>query len=243
MQCRVIGMWGGFPKQNGPTSGYLIEHQGFTVMLDCGSGVLVKAQDYIDLNKIDHVVLSHYHYDHNADIGAYLYSRLVNTQIGRADTVLNIYGPESESFRKEVEGMLGSRFKSFDETTSLTLGPFLFEFKKNAHTVEAYAMKITCEDKVMVYTSDTLFTDDLISFAQGADLLITECSLYHGTDGSRMGHMTSREAGILAHHSQAKKVLLTHLPHYGNLQDLLEDAKQQGNRNVHLAEPGMLIEL
>lgn len=62
-------------------------------------------------------------------------------------------------------------------------------------------------------------------------------------DGTKSGHMTAEEAGILAKNSNAKQVLLTHLPHYGNLQDLLNSAKEQGNENIRLAEKAMLIDI
>jgi len=55
--------------------------------------------------------------------------------------------------------------------------------------------------------------------------------------------MTSKDAGILAYQSKAKRVLLTHLPHYGDLNDLVVSAKKQGNPNIELAESGMLIEI
>ena len=87
------------------------------------------------------------------------------------------------------------------------------------------------------------FTPDFISFAANANLLITECSLYEGMDGTASGHMTSEYAGILAYQSNAKKVLLTHLPHYGDLNELVVSAKKQGNENIVLAESGMLIQL
>ncbi|WP_342599196.1 MBL fold metallo-hydrolase [Psychrobacillus sp. FSL H8-0483] len=243
MECRVIGMWGGFPKKNGPCSGYLIQHEGFSLLIDCGSGVLTELQNYIDLNDINHVILTHYHYDHFSDIGAYLFSRLVNTDLGRAGEELCVYGPEDEGMQKQVEDVAYSRFTSFNEKSKLEIGPFTCTFMRNIHPVEAYSAKIVCDNKSIVFTSDTSFTNDLISFAANSDLLITECSLYEGMDGAASGHMTSEHAGILAYQSNAKKVLLTHLPHYGDLNDLLVSAKKQGNENIELAESGMLIKL
>lgn len=243
MECRVIGMWGGFPKKNGPCSGYLIQHDGFSLLIDCGSGVLTALQNYIDLNEIDHVILTHYHYDHFSDIGAYLFSRLVNTHLGKTNKKLSVYGPEDDVVKKQVEDVAYSRFSSFNEKSQLKIGPFTCTFKRNIHPVETYSIKIECDCKSVVFTSDTSFTHDLIPFAANADLLITECSLYEGMDGAASGHMTSEQAGILAHQSNAKKVLLTHLPHYGNLTDLVVSAKKLGNPNIELAEPGMLIEI
>lgn len=243
MECRVIGIWGGFPKKNGPCSGYLIQHEGFSLLIDCGSGVLTELQNYIDLNDINHVILTHYHYDHFSDIGAYLFSRLVNTQLGRADEELCIYGPADEDMKRQVEDVPYSKFTSFNETSKFDIGPFTCTFMRNIHPVETFSLKIVCANKNIVFTSDTSFKHDLSSFAANADLLITECSLYEGMDGTASGHMTSEDAGILAYQSNAKKVLLTHLPHYGDLNDLVVSAKKQGNPNIELAEPGLLIEL
>ncbi|WP_067725826.1 MBL fold metallo-hydrolase [Oceanobacillus damuensis] len=243
MHCRVIGMWGGFPKKNGPCSGFLIQQDGFSLLLDCGSGVVPQLQNYIDLNEINHVVLSHYHYDHFSDIGVMLFSRLVNTQLKRADKPLSIYGPLSEEMERRVEEVPHSKFAYFNEKSKLEIGPFTLEFKKNSHPVEAYSIKITSDDKTIVFTSDTTFTEDLIPFSSEADLLIAECSLYEEMDGSSSGHMTSKEAGILAKQSNAKNVILTHLPHYGDLNELLENAKKQGNPNIKLADVGMVVEV
>ena len=243
MRCRVIGMWGGYPKENGPCSGYLIEKDDFSVLVDCGSGVLMEVQKYINLNDINHVMLSHYHYDHSSDIGAYLFSRLVNTKIGRANEHLQIYGPNDEDIKRRVEEAEYSKFTSFNEKSEIHIGPFTFTFLRNIHPVETYSIKIESENIKIVYTSDTSYMKELIDFAEEADLLIVESSLYEDMDGSSSGHMNSKEAGLLASQSKAKKVILTHLPHYGDLEKLLKSAKNEGNENIDLATPGMLIEL
>jgi ribonuclease BN (tRNA processing enzyme) len=236
-------MWGGFPKKNAACTGFLIQENDFSLLLDCGSGVVPLMQNYIDLNQLHHVLLSHYHYDHFSDLGVLLFSRLVNTQLKRTNQVLQIYGPDDELIRSRVEEVSFSAFKAYTEDSKLTIGPFQITFKKNQHPVEAYAIKIESSDKRLVFTSDTSFTEELIDFCQGVDLLVTECSLYDGMNGAQAGHMNAKEAGILAHRSQAKKVILSHLPHYGELNELLVTAKQEGNKNIRLAEAGLMIEV
>ncbi|MCF3942855.1 MBL fold metallo-hydrolase [Oceanobacillus alkalisoli] len=204
-------------------------------------GVAQQVQHYADLNDIHHVVLSHYHYDHFSDVGVLLFSRLVNTQLKKVNKPLSIYGPISEQMAKRVEEVPHATFTGYHEESQLKIGPFTLEFKRNMHPVEAYSIKITSGNKTIVYTSDTSYTEDLVNFASGADLLITECSLYEGMDGISSGHMTSKEAGILADKSEAKAVLLTHLPHYGDLNELVKSAKKEGNFNIRLAEVGMVV--
>ncbi|WP_156290673.1 MBL fold metallo-hydrolase [Oceanobacillus salinisoli] len=244
MKCTVIGMWGGFPKKNGPCSGYLIEKNGFSLLVDCGSGVVSQMQNYVDLNDVNHVVLSHYHYDHFSDVGVLLFSRLVNTQLRQTNEILHIYGPDDSEMARRVREVPYSDFHPYGEECSLTIGPFTIEFLCNLHPVEAYSMKITCDEgKTIVYTSDTGFTEDLVTFSEGTDLLITECSLYDGMNGAASGHMTAGEAGVLANRSHAKQVILSHLPHYGDLEELLDSAKGEGNDCVMLAEVGMEVEV
>lgn len=243
MQCRVVGMWGGFPKKDGPCSGFLIQENGFSILIDCGSGVVQQVQHYIDLNEINHVVLSHYHYDHYSDLGVFLFSRLVNTQMKKSETPLAVYGPESEKVKAEVGEVPFSEFHGYGKDSVLEIGPFTIHFFRTLHPVETYAMRITSGEKSIVYTADTCFTDELVQFSKDADLLIAEASLYDGMNGEASGHMTSKEAGVLAARSEAKKVILSHLPHYGDLNELLRNAKEQGNERIELAGVGKVIEI
>lgn len=69
MKVTVIGCYGGFPTANEATSGYLFQSGDFSLLVDCGSAVLSKLFGYVPAEKLDAVVLSHYHHDHIADIG------------------------------------------------------------------------------------------------------------------------------------------------------------------------------
>src|SRR3712207_9222545 len=68
MKITVIGCWGAYPEKNEATTGYLLQTGEHNILIDCGSGILSRIQEYIPLNKIDSVILSHYHGDHVADI-------------------------------------------------------------------------------------------------------------------------------------------------------------------------------
>lgn len=244
MKVTVVGMWGGFPKKDGPCSGYLIEKNGFRLLIDCGSGVAQHIHHYTDPNQLDHIVLSHYHYDHFSDTGVMLFSRLVNIQLKKTDELLHIYGPKDPLMEEKVNEVPYCKFHGYNAESKFQIGPFTIEFQQTVHPAETYAARITCEDgKVIAYTADASFTEELAVFCKDADLLIAECSLYDGMDGLISGHMTASEAGQLAQAAQAKETILTHLPHYGELEQLLTSAKEQGNSKIQLAKQGMIVNL
>ncbi|WP_411843736.1 MBL fold metallo-hydrolase [Salinicoccus sp. HZC-1] len=244
MKCTVVGMWGGFPKKNEPTSGYLVEKDGFAILLDCGSGVAAHVQNYIDLNALHHVFVSHYHYDHSSDLGTFLFSRMINTQLKRVDKQLNIYGPADNDVKSRVDKVKQNNFHSYNKDSTFQVGPFSIKFHKNAHSVETYAMRITDDaGHSLVYTADSSYRKSLARFAEDADVLITECSLYEEEDGEKMGHMNARDVGMLAEKAGVEKVILSHLPHYGNLEELAETFRKVGAGEAVLAEAGMEIEV
>src|SRR5699024_12160971 len=81
MKVTVIGCWGGYPAPDGATSAYLLEKDGFRLMVDMGSGALAKIQTYVHVMDIDAVILSHYHHDHIADIGDRKSTRLNSSHV------------------------------------------------------------------------------------------------------------------------------------------------------------------
>ena len=70
-----------------------------------------------------------------------------------------------------------------------------------------------------------------------------ECNFYGNQDGSQAGHMTSIDGGNLAHAAQVEKLVLTHLPHYGNLEQLKEEAATMFKGSIVLAQNGLNLKL
>lgn len=243
MQVVPIGVWGGYPKANEATSSFLIEHEGFRCLIDCGSGVLASLQNYLSLEDLDAVVISHYHADHIADIGSLQYSRLIQFYLGNPYPILPIYGHvhDEENFRKlSYEGRtIGI---GISEEDVVQIGPFTVSFCRTDHPVYCLAMKFKVGDCSIVLTADTGWRDELVDFAHGADLLICEANLYEEHIGIAPGHMGGSEAGKLAKQSEAKQLVLTHLPLHGNIEEILDAASSVYDGPVELAEIGKVYE-
>ena len=75
MRLTIIGCSGSFPGPDSPASSYLLEAEGFRLLLDLGSGSLGVLQRHVGLYDIDAVCLSHLHADHCLDLCAYYVAR------------------------------------------------------------------------------------------------------------------------------------------------------------------------
>ncbi|MFC2949967.1 MBL fold metallo-hydrolase [Virgibacillus sediminis] len=242
MKLTVIGVWGGYPAPDGATSSYLLEKDDFSLLIDAGSGSLSKLQKYKQLDELDAVILSHYHQDHVADIGVLQYSRLVRSFVTGAKDVLPIYGHQED--REGFASLTHEYTKGipYDPSDKLKIGPFEISFQKSIHPVPCYGMRISDGESVLVYTADTAYQPEWIPFANNADLLITDCNLYAEQDGSKAGHMTSREGGRIAEEAGARELLLSHLPQYGDNRQLVREAKEVYSGRTDLAKEGMVWE-
>ncbi|MCD7034874.1 MBL fold metallo-hydrolase [Metabacillus sp. GX 13764] len=240
MKLTVAGYWGGFPAANEATSGYLLEAEGYKLLIDCGSAVVSQIQNYVSIQDLDAVVLSHYHFDHAADIGPLQYARLVTGMIHKTSEVLPIYGHayDKEAFAKLTYKSV-TKGIAYNPEKELRTGPFTIRFLKTVHPVPCFAMSIEAEGRKVVYTADSSFQDSFIPFAEGADLLISECSLYKNQDGSGPGHLNSIEAGVIAQQARARTLLLSHLPHFGSHSDLIIQAESVYGGRVLLAKSGL----
>jgi ribonuclease BN (tRNA processing enzyme) len=243
MKVTVIGYWGGFPAANEATSGYLFEHDGFRLLVDCGSGVLSKLQNYISVEELDAVVISHYHHDHVADIGPLQYARLIKTNLGASLQELPIYGHpfDRDGFARLAHKGI-TKAIAYDPEKPLEVGPFTITFMKTVHPVICYAMRITAGNATVVYTADSSYLPEFVPFSQNADLLICECNFYAGQNAAPAGHMTSEEAAAIARDANVGELLLTHLPHFGELSRLVSEAKAVFSGNVQLAKCGLVWE-
>lgn len=240
MKIIPVGIWGAFPNKNEATSSFLIEQDGFRCLVDCGSGVLAAVQNYTELREIDAVVVTHYHTDHVADIGVLQHAAMIGMQLKEWNTIpLAIYAhdKDSDAFEKlSFKGVTEGRPLNVNETVHI--GPWEVSFCETVHPVYCLALRFSSNGKSVVFTADTEWTESLITFAENADLLVAESNLYEKYIGIIEGHMSGSQAGTLAERANVRKLLLTHLPQYGNLEEILQAAKSAYSGEVNFAEIG-----
>jgi ribonuclease BN (tRNA processing enzyme) len=242
MKITVLGCWGGYPKVHEASTGYLLEHEGFHLLVDCGSGVLSKLQEYIKPEQLDAVIISHYHADHIADIGVLQHAILIQRYISGEKKTLPIYGHTKDkidferlTYKDVTVGI------AYNPSEQLEIGPFKISFLETNHPVPCYAMRIEAGGQALVYTADSSFKESFISFTKGAQLLLCECNFYEHMDGTSAGHMNSKDAGTLAEKAGVQQLVLTHLPHFGNIEQLKEEVKKYFQGDVLLAKSGLQL--
>ncbi len=243
IKITTVGWWGAYPSANEATSGYLLQSGNLNVLIDCGSGVLTLLQNYIDLEQLDAVVLSHYHWDHIADIGCLQYASRVLMDLGKRMNPLVIYGHTEDEHFNRLSYLSYCEAHGYDTGSGLKLGALDFTFSRNVHPDPCFSIRIEKSEKALVYIADTEWTDNLVKIAQGADLLLCESSLYDEYIGRIPGHLTSGEAGAVAAAGGVKRLVLNHLPHFGDHRLLVEQARKKFNGPVELAETGKAWEL
>jgi ribonuclease BN (tRNA processing enzyme) len=241
MEITVLGQWGAYPKVGEATAGYLVEHENEKILIDCGSGVLAQLQRFIKLSDLRTVFISHTHYDHIADLGCLQYACLIDTDLGLRSSPLPIF-ISNESNESRFKPMKGTIIESFSVKESLNWADLKFSFIQTFHEDYCLAIKIQFQNKTFVYTADTSFDESLIDFCAGADVVIAETSFYKEfTDAKKYGHMNSIDVGTLAARANVGKIIITHLPHFGEVERLVSEVGEIYNGQIELAYCGMKI--
>lgn len=248
MRVTVIGCSGSFPGPESPASCYLVEAEGFSLLLDLGSGAMGSLQRYHDMRRIDAIALSHLHPDHCLDLCPYWIARTFHPA-GRQPRI-PVYAPDSaaEHLSKAYTPEPNREMKdSFDfrpiAQSPFEVGPFRVTTALMNHPVEAYGLRVEHNGKVLAYSGDTGLSDDLVRLADGADIFLCEASFVEGSNPPDM-HLTGREAGEHAARAGAHTLVLTHLLPWNDPDRSLSEAKDSGFRgDVVLARPGLSYDL
>ena len=238
IKVTVIGESGGAPLAGGATSCYVAEADGYAVLLDIGSGALSLMQTVRPFDSIDDIIISHFHSDHVADAGTAVYSRLISMQLGRPASPLRFHALE----KRELEVPPYSSVIPADEGREEHIGPFSVRYMRTAHPVPCLAVRLSSGGKCIVYTADGALTERLISFSSAVDILIAECSFYPGTGRAEAGHMDASDVVRLAKAAEPGKLVVSHLPAYGEREDILSYIKARWNGEVLLARPFLEVE-
>ena len=101
------------------------------------------------------------------------------------------------------------------------------------------------EGKKVVYITDTEPCSNAVKLAKGADVLVIEATYASSLQdkAEEYGHLTAKDAGMMANQADVKKLILTHFSQrYKNVKELEEDARQVFD-NTEAAEDFMKVDL
>jgi ribonuclease BN (tRNA processing enzyme) len=248
MKLTVVGCAGSFPSADSSCSCYLIEAEGFRLVIDLGNGSLGALQRYCGLYEVDALLLSHLHSDHCIDMCAYWVAR--NYRVGGCPDPVPVYGPQGTPERlaraydmAEQPGMK----EVFDFRTltagSFALGPFRITAARVTHPVEAYAFRVEHGGRSLVYSGDTGPCAALTALARGTDLFLCEASFTRGKENIPDLHLDGRQAGECAAAAGVRRLVLTHIPPWTDAEWNLADARQVFPGPAEVAQPGAVYRL
>lgn len=234
------------PGRSSPAAAVVVD--GVPYVVDCGYGVGRQLVDgKISPAALRAIFVTHHHSDHNADVGNLLVLAWATGLTKRID----VYGPPPAaklvdlalqyhaydvSIRMPDEGRIDPKplfaAHEFSAPGEIYRDENVVVEAALVHhppVVPAFAYKFTTPDRTIVFSGDTTYSENLIAFSKGADLLVHEVLLASAIDrllqrnpnASRLrehliaAHTLPEDVGRVAAAAGVKRLALTHfVPSY-----------------------------
>lgn len=189
-------------------------------LIDCGASSLIAMKRFgVSPSHIDTILLTHLHGDHFGGLPFFILDAQL---IARRAESLAVAGPPGLAARireamevlfpgsSRTQRKFALEFTELDEKTSTTIGPVVVTPYSVVHPsgAPAYALRVACDGKVIAYSGDTEWTDNLIQAAQGADLFICEAYFFEKKIKYHLDYRT-----LMNHQKElgCRKLVLTHV--------------------------------
>lgn len=268
MRITFCGTGGGPFTAERASSGYVLQHDGRAVMLDCGPGSVRQAMRAgITPHDLDAVILSHLHLDHMLDISAVAFQShyhawrpapLILGPPGSRDALAPFvaFGPPNERelhFGEiiEVEG---------DDQREVAGFVVRSEETPHAPALKAFSRRLDVEGHSLVFSGDTAANPELMSrLAAGASVLLHECFSEAGLERYAAGrppelrerlfatfhrvHSPVEDVARIAQAAGAGRLVLTHLLPTEQPGELLQTAGAFYHGEVIVAHDGMMLDV
>lgn len=249
MKLTVVGCSGSFPSVGSACSSYLVEADGFRLLLDMGNGALGELQRHSGLYDLDAIFLSHLHADHCIDMCGYFVVRYYRHDGGRCDTI-PVYGPDGTEQRLTTAHADTPTDKSMSEVFdfhtlkpgSFEIGPFSVRTEKVAHPVDTFGIRVEHGGRSLTYSGDTGVSEALVELAHDTDLFLCEAAFTYGKEDIPGLHLNGREAGEHAARAGAQTRPHAHPP-WTDAERNLNDARAEYDGPAELATPGAVYEI
>jgi ribonuclease BN (tRNA processing enzyme) len=214
MRLTVLGGCGAWPAAGAACSGYLLEHDGYRVLVDPGYAVLPKLLTRIGATEVDAVVVTHGHPDHCADLNPLLRAR---TMADDPPPALPVYSPPGAVDRVlalDRPAMTAGAYlpRAFTPGEEFEVGPFAVRTWLLPHFVPNAGLRMAAGGRVVAYTGDTGPAPELIDLARDVDVYLAEATHPEEVPADNAKYLSSAvQAGETAARAGAGQLVLTHL--------------------------------
>lgn len=249
MKLTVLGSGVLIPVPQRGNSGYFLQTEKHSILIDGGAGALRKLADFqLDYRRIDTICYTHLHPDHTLDLVPLLFAfrhdpevalprrlRLVAPRGFRTyfKRVMEIYGQWVLRSELELDIQEVVQDRVVLEDLELSSHPTL-------HSEHSVAYRFTdAAGKTLFYSGDSDYCDSLVEGAREVDVLLLECSF--PDDLKTTGHLTPSECGRIAARAKPGRLILTHFYPQILETDILTPVARYYSGPVDLASDGLEV--
>lgn len=254
VKITVLGCSGSVPGPDLPTSGYLVDADGFRMVVDLGAGTFGKLQTHCSPFDVDAVLLSHLHLDHCADFAALTTFRRHHPRppYDPRERKLPVHAPSGASVRlANAHAASRSEPESLEDVFEFSalrpgtfqLGPCTVTVAQMRHICEAYGFRFEVDGRSLVFSGDTAVCPELVELARGADVLMADTAWQDREGRPDNLHMSGVEAAGVAVEAGVGRLLLTHVLPWSDRLGVLADAERVFPGRALLVEQDAVYEV
>ncbi|MFD0275053.1 MBL fold metallo-hydrolase [Kitasatospora sp. NPDC127111] len=240
----VLGTCGAWPEAGRSASGFLLEYDGFRLVLDLGYATLPRLLEHRPGGDVDAVVITHEHPDHCADLSALCRVRHFAPERGPRIPLYCTPGVIARVQAMEPTEDLHDVFDPHTIPAVHRIGPFRLDAEPLPHHVPHAGVRLTAPGLTLAYSGDAGPSPALARLAAGADLFVAGATLQGDPeDGGDPHLMSAADAGAWAARAGAARLLLTHFWPGSDRARSTADARTTFSGEILPAEEGMVLPL
>ena len=236
MELIPLGVFVNRMPPGGCSSAYLVRSEKTCIAVDFGNGAAGQLARVASTAKLDGIIISHMHADHFLDLIPLAHALLSETmrtgQLIQIPLFLPVGGIRilralcavlgldrytfpnccNHTFLKSVEETKNFVFSVFDireAEDSIAIGDLSIQLRRMRHPAATNGMRISDGKGCLFFTADTAWFPGIVEYAEGADLLLCECTEGTSSEVSPI-HLSAIQAAKIAMAANVKRLALTH---------------------------------
>ena len=157
VRLTVLGACGAWPEPGQACSGFLVEQDGFRLLVDAGYATMPRLLEHVPVGELDAVFISHGHPDHCADLNPLLRARAMGGDPAPPLPVYALPGALDAVLALDHPGTLAGSFTLCEIIAGrrLGIGPFDAETCLLPHWVPNVGLRLAAGGAALAYTGDS----------------------------------------------------------------------------------------